>query len=193
MYYQPYAYPILADNTYLVVGLFEDEIELAAILKDLDLAGIDQDDMSVVMSDDTHDRNFKIEKGNKAGEMAAGIGSMTGIVGAILLGLGSATASPATGGLSLVVAGPLLSSLAGFGGGAALGGVLGALAGVNMPDYEIDMTRDRLEHGHVLLAVRAKEKDIADQTREIFRDHGAINTQEDIQTETIEEKKSNAI
>ncbi|MFP4098892.1 MAG: hypothetical protein ACLFU1_08955 [Alphaproteobacteria bacterium] len=185
MYYRPYAYPMLADDTYLITGLFDSDYDLAKLLAELDSKGYKKDDVSIVMSDDTRNKSFKIEKGTKATETAAGVGGLTGLAGAIILGLGSAATTGATGGLNLVVAGPLLSTLAGFGGGAAIGGVIGALAGTNMPEYEIEFTRKHLENGHILVAIKAADKDKADQLRTIFKAHGAIETNEELEQQKI--------
>ena len=193
MYYHPYSYPLLADNTYLVTGLFDSEVDLAALLAQLETDGYQEKDISIVMSDDTRNKSFKIKKSSKAAETAAGLGGLTGLAGAIILGIGSVTATGATGGLNLVVAGPLLSTLAGFGGGAALGGILGALAGVSMPDYEIEFTRKHLENGNILIAVKVPEKDKADQVRDFFRAHGAVDTNKELKQKNLAYGGTNAL
>jgi len=193
MYYHPYTYPMLTDDTYLVTGLFGSEFDLATLLAELEAKEYQEKDISIVMSDDTRNKSFKIEKGSKAAETAAGFGGLTGLAGALILGIGSITATGATGGLNLVVAGPLLSTLAGFGGGAALGGVLGALAGASMPDYEIEFTRKHLENGHILVAVKVPDKNKADQVRDLFKAHGAIDTDEELEQENLAYGGANAL
>jgi hypothetical protein len=193
MFYYPYADPTLADRAYLVTGLFDNELNLAALLSELEAKNFQEKEISIVMSDDTRDKSLKIGKGSKAVETAAGLGGITGLAGAITLGVASVTAAGATGGLNLVVAGPLLSTLAGFGGGAALGGVLGALTGANMPDYQIEFTRKHIESGHILVALRASNKDKANEVRDIFKKHNAINTAEDFEQDSLAQGGANAL
>jgi uncharacterized membrane protein len=86
---------------------------------------------------------------------------------------GALTATVATGGIAapLFVAGPAAMALAGGGAGAAAGSVLGALAGLGVPndyaakfEHDVDAggivvsvnTRDE-DHGEVLRAMRAND------------------------------------
>ena len=65
----------------------------------------------------------------------------------------------ATGALSfptlgpLIVAGPIIATLAGIGVGGTLGGVSGALVGLGTPEYEAKRYQGRIEKGGILLSV----------------------------------------
>lgn len=190
MYFHPYTYPQLADDSYLIIGLFEGHFNLTALLSDLEREGTQEKDVSVVMSDDTRKNGFIIDKGSKMGEMAAGVGAFTGLVGALVLGIGNAVATAATGGLNLVVAGPLISSLAGFGGGAAVGGALGAFVGAGMPEYELEFTRKHLENGHVLVAVKGSDKEAISRVSDIFARHNAVDAEARLEQEAVVDGKT---
>ena len=67
-------------------------------------------------------------------------------------------------GLNLVVSGYLVAAIAGFGAGAAGGGIVGALIGLGFPENEAKMVEDQLDEGSVLIAVKPRD---AEQRKEV--------------------------
>ncbi|WP_034691206.1 hypothetical protein [Kaistella palustris] len=138
---------------------------------DLSEKGYSQDDINVMMSDDTRNRYFTNEHdsddtalGDKVAENAGkgsliggGIGAVVGAVAAI----GSNVLLP---GLGLIVAGPLAAGLAGAGTGAAAGGLIGALTGAGVPEDEAERYRDHIKDGGIYMGFKPRHEDDARAT-----------------------------
>jgi len=102
------------------------------------------------------------ELGNKAAE-GAGIGGAIGAVAAAVAAIGTSIAIP---GLGLVVAGPLAAA----GAGAALGGLIGALIGWNMPEERVKQYEEGIKQGGILMGVRARTDEEADHLHRHWSD-----------------------
>jgi hypothetical protein len=125
------------------------EYALGALKKE----GFRDTDVSVLLQENPGTKDLVTQKATKAPEGAAtGAGSGALVGGAIgwLAGTG-ALAIPGLG--PLLVAGPIVATLAGIGVGGALGGLTGALLGLGMPEYEAKRCRGRIEKGGILLSV----------------------------------------
>jgi hypothetical protein len=126
-------------------------------------AGFSNQDVSVLMSDNTSSREFATEKNTKAPEGTAtgvGVGGVVGGTLGLLAGLG-ALAIPGVG--PLIAAGPIMGALAGLGVGGAVGGLVGALVGMGIPEYEAKRYEGRVKDGGILVSVHC------DTSEEIFR------------------------
>ena len=132
--------------------------------------GYSQDDINVMMSDDTRKRHFSTDVdhdsalGDKVADNA-GTGSLIGggvgaVVGAIAA-IGSNVLLP---GLGLIVAGPLAAGLAGAGAGAATGGLIGALTGMGVPEEEATRYRDDVKNGGIYMGYKPKNEQDARDT-----------------------------
>jgi hypothetical protein len=140
----------------LVTGLFAHRSAAATAVDNLVIAGFSQDDISVLLSDESPGREFAVEEHTKAAEGAAvgaATGGLLGAAGAVLLAAGS-IAVPAVG---LLAAGPVVAALTGAGAGGTLGGVVGALAGATVPEHEAKLLSERIEKGHILVGVQAHD------------------------------------
>ena len=111
----------------MVTGLFPDRTSAERAYGDLSTRGYGQDDVNLVMSDETRQRHFlhdgaaETELGTKAAK-GAGVGAgIGGAVGATLAAIAAIGTSLVIPGLGLVVAGPLAAGLAGAGAGGATG------------------------------------------------------------------------
>ena len=116
-------------------------------------AGYGDRDISVLMTDETHGKDFKVEVNSKAPEGIAAGGAIGGVTGAIAAGLTAAGAIAFTGGAGVIVAGPIAAALAGAGAGAGAGGLLGGLIGMGMDETEAKQTEFDVENGSVLVSV----------------------------------------
>lgn len=160
--------------TKTVTAIFETRMFMEAALRKLETLGITENQIGVVMSDQTHGKSFKLENNSKTSEGLAGGATFGGIVGGILAAVAGA-GTLAIPGLNLVVAGSIVSGLAGAGVGAATGGLLGALVGLGIPEHEAKLYEGGLKTGHVLLAIEARDDKQAAQVRDVLKNTEARN------------------
>ncbi len=151
----------------LVTGLFPDRASAEAAYDSARQRGYGNDDVDVVMSDETRGRHFvpagtETELGNKAAEGAGIGGAIGGTLGAIAAAVAAVGTSIAIPGLGLVVAGPLAAAIAGAGAGAASGGLVGALVGWSMPEERVKHYEEGIKKGGILMGVRAKSDEDAE-------------------------------
>ncbi len=177
MYYPFYPEANMGTEKHIVMGVFEHQDQLTRVLKQLEDSGYQEDSISVVTSDESRNQNLSIEHHTKAAEGAAGGGLVGGLAGAVMAGLMSAGIIT-TGGMNLVVAGPIVSTLAGFGAGSAAGGLIGALIGAGIPEHDIEFFKKKLHSGHFLIAVETKGPTEAEQVYEIFNAEDPLSTDE---------------
>ncbi len=156
----------LDDKTGTITGVFHDKDDAEKAYNSLIDRGYAREDISVLMSDETRESNFKhvdaedrSELGDKAME-GAGVGSAIGgtagaIIGAIAA-IGTAIAIP---GLGLVIAGPIAAGLAGAGAGGLTGGIIGALVGSGIPEEQAAVYKQSLENGGIVVGVKARTMD----------------------------------
>jgi uncharacterized membrane protein len=81
-----------------------------------------------------------------------------------------------------------MAALSGVGIGAAAGGLVGALVGMGIPEYEAKRYESRLREGRILISVHSENSDETKRAKEIFERGGA----EDIASageESVSEKE----
>jgi hypothetical protein len=137
------------------------------VLQELDAIGVTDKQISLIVTDETRGNSFNIETHSKAEEGGAIGAAAGGILGGIFGSLATATAI-AIPGLNIVVAGALVSGLAGLGAGAATGGLLGALVGSGIPEHEAKLHEDQVKDGAILLAVHPKTEEQEETVRDIL-------------------------
>ena len=112
--------------------------------------GYAEQDINVLMSEETRDKYYKdgdSEVGNKALE-GTGVGAMVGgTLGAVIGGVAAIGSSLVIPGIGLVIAGPIVAALAGAGAGSLAGGLTGALIGWGIPEEQGDPLRKRDSRG----------------------------------------------
>lgn len=157
------------DSSY-VTGLFRDRDSAERAYQGVVGRGYKQDDVNLLMSDETRRRHFgsgstadgrETELGTKAAEGAgigAGIGGTVGAIAGALAAVGTSIALP---GLGLVIAGPVAAALAGAGAGGAAGGLVGALIGWNIPEERIKQYEEGIKQGGILMGVRPRSDEDA--------------------------------
>ncbi len=158
----------------LVTATFKTRMAAEASLRELEMIGITDDQISLVVTDETRGNSFNIEEGTKLDEGAAAGATAGGIIGALIGSLATATAI-AIPGLNIVVAGTVVSALAGIGAGTVTGGLLGGLIGSGIPEHEAKIYEDHIKNGSVLLAVKPKDGDQKKQIKEIFERQDAYH------------------
>jgi hypothetical protein len=144
-----------------------------SIVGDLKQHGFTSDDISALLPDKRGTKDFAHEHNTKAPEGAT-TGGIAGLgVGAALgwlAGIG-ALAIPGVG--PFIAAGPIMAALGGAAIGTATGGVIGALVGLGIPEFEAKRYDAKIREGNILISVHTddgKQKDIA---KDVFKRHNA--------------------
>lgn len=156
----------MATDRPLMTGLFPDRDSAERGFNALTERGYKQEDVNLVMSDDTRKQHFvdagtPTELGNKAAEGAGVGGAIGGTIGAILAAVAAVGTSIAIPGLGLVLAGPLAAAIAGAGAGAATGGLVGALVGWNIPEERVLRYEEGIKKGGILMGVSPRNDEDA--------------------------------
>src|SRR4029453_1300637 len=151
----------------MVTGLFNDRQSAERAYESLSARGHGQDDVNLVMSDETRKTHFgttegkQTELGSKAAEGAGVGGAIGGTVGAILAAIAAVGTSIAIPGLGVVIAGPLAAAIAGAGAGGAAGGLGGGLIGWGIPEERVKRFESGIKEGGILMGVRARSDEDA--------------------------------
>jgi nucleotide-binding universal stress UspA family protein len=141
----------------IIYAMFDDRRHLETAFEEVTKLGIPAENISLVMSEEAHDRDFKLLDRTKALKGAAAGGLMAGTVGGILGGL-IGIGSVVTGGIGLIVMGPALA----FG---AAGGLFGGLLGRTVPDDRAMVLKAELAEGRKLMAVHLQDPTHAEEVR----------------------------
>jgi len=157
-----------------ITATFKSTQATESALLDSERIGVTEENLSLIMSDETRGKSFNIETDDKMAEMSATGASVTGFLGAIV-GSIAVAGTIAIPGLNLVVAGPLIGALTGLGAGAAAGGMIGALVGVGIPEYEAKLYEDEIKNGGILIAVQPEDDEQAEKVAEVFEKADAYN------------------
>jgi len=157
----------------LVTGLFENRVAAEAAVDAILKRGYTRDDISVMMSDATHSKEFALQARTHAADGAGIGGALGGVVGAVLAAIVAVGSTILLPRLNFVIAGPIAAALAGAGAGAATGGVIGALIGAGIPEYRAKVYEAGLRSGGILLGVEAKSDEEVDRLEELLEALGA--------------------
>jgi hypothetical protein len=154
-------------NRGTIVAAFHSHREAQKAVRDLKEAGYTDEQIGVLAQDqeglytDDADRG----EGNKAGEGAAA-GAATGLGVGALWGLGIVSGVlPAIG--PAIAGGALAAILSSAAGTAVAGGVVGALAGMGIPDEEAEFYHEEFERGRTVVTVQASGEE-ADRAARIL-------------------------
>ena len=150
-----------------VSGLFNDRESAERAYSSLSSRGYTNDDVNLLMSDETRNRHFgegtaDTELGSKAME-GAGVGSaIGGTLGAIIGGIAAIGTNVLLPGLGLVVAGPLAAALAGAGAGGLTGGLVGALIGSGIPEDRAKLYEEGVRNGGAVMGITPRNDEDAE-------------------------------
>ena len=163
----------MAGKNTAVFGIYKTRSQAEQAVDRLMAAGYSNNDISVLLPDNTSSREFAHEKNTKAPEGAATGVATGGVVGGtlgLLAGIG-ALAIPGVG--PLIAAGPIMGALAGLGVGGAVGGLIGALVGMGIPEYEAKRYEGRVKDGGILLSVHCENSEMKKRAKDILERTGA--------------------
>ena len=155
-----------------VTGLFKTRAAAEAAVDAIIKRGYTRDDISVLMSDATKNKEFAVETRSHAADGLGIGGAIGGTVGAVLAAI-VVIATPIAIPGGLFVAGPIAAALAGAGAGGATGGLIGLLIGTAIPEHRAKVYDAGLRGGGILLGVEAKSKDDVDKLATLLEDIGA--------------------
>jgi hypothetical protein len=142
----------------MVTGVFYSRDEAERAYNSLLQRGYTQDEIVLLMSEETKKTNFEnsdhhTELGSKAMEKA-GVGSaIGGSAGAVIGAIAAIGTTVAIPGLGLVIAGPIAAALAGAGAGGLTGGLIGGLVGAGIPKEEASRYEKSLKEGGIVIGV----------------------------------------
>ena len=150
-------------------GLFNDKESAESAYQKLKERGYSDEDVNVIMSDDTRNRYFKNDEhptdlGNKSMEGAGKGSAIGGTIGAIIGAIAAIGTSVLIPGLGLVVAGPLAAALVGAGAGGLTGGIIGALVNAGIPEEHAKEYEAGIKNGGIFMGVEPK----TDEDAELF-------------------------
>lgn len=163
-----------------IVGLFDRTLPAEDAIQELQKAGFDRDDISLLTKEEPGkeaDAEGKDASGVVAG---AGAGAVIGGVAGLAAGLG-ALAIPGIG--PVVAAGPLAVAIGSASVGAAAGGVIGALTGMNIPENDAHYYAEGIRRGGALVVVRTDDEH-AGRAVDILNSQGAVIQRDESQTTT---------
>ena len=159
----------------LVTGLFSNRVAAEAAVDTLIKRGYHRDDISVLMSDATRNKEFALQTRSHVADGAGIGGAVGGAVGATLAAILAVGTSLVLPGLNLVLAGPIAAALAGAGAGGATGGLIGALIVAGIPEYRAKVYDTGLRSGGILIGVESRSDEEVDRLEELLGDLGAEN------------------
>jgi len=163
----------------LVTGLFKSRVAAEAAVDALIKREYTRDDISVLMSDATKNKEFAIETGSRAADGAGIGGAVGGAVGAVVAAIAAVGTTIALPGIGLVIAGPIAAALAGAGAGGAAGGLIGALVGAGIPEHRAKVYDAGLRSGGILIGVEGKSDDESDKLEKLMEELGADNVRQE--------------
>lgn len=163
----------------LDLGIFSNANQAEQAVMDLEQAGYNPKEISVIAKDTEEVRRISNRTGSSAGKGAATGASIGGLAG-LLLGLGVFTI-PGIG--ALLIGGPIAlalgltgvaaTSVSGAVTGALAGGIVGALVGLGIPEEDAKIYESQLNQGAFILAVPSQVTGATEEARKIMEAHGA--------------------
>jgi hypothetical protein len=149
----------------MLTGLFRDRESTEGAYKSLRDRGYSDDDINVLMSDETRNKYYNDGDSalddNKALEGAGTGGAIGGTLGAIIGGIAAIGTNIVMPGLGLVVWGPIAAALAGAGAGGLTGGLVGALIGWGIPDEHAREYEEGIKNGGTFMGVTPRNDEDA--------------------------------
>lgn len=151
----------------MVTGMFNDKESAETAYQNLKDRGYSDDEVNVIMSDDTRNKYFKnqddpTELGNKSMEGAGKGSAIGGTIGAIVGVIAAIGTSVLIPGLGIVIAGPLAAGLAGAGAGGLTGGIIGALVNSGIPEEHAKEYEAGIKNGGIVMGVQPRTDEDAD-------------------------------
>ena len=159
----------------VLTGLFKDRESTEGAYRSLKDRGYTDDDINVMMSDETRKKYYSDGDSeladNKALEGAGTGGAIGGTLGAIIGGIAAIGTNLVLPGLGLVVWGPIAAALAGAGAGGLTGGLVGALIGWGIPEEHAAKYEEGIKNGGTFLGVNPRNDEDAEYFENEWRNN----------------------
>lgn len=154
-------------------GIYRDRVGAETAVEHLKRDGFRNNEIAVLAPHNTRLRDHAHMSPDKAVE-GLEIGATTGaIVGSVLGWLAGAGMLAVPGLGSVIIAGPIVTTLVATGALASIGGLWGGLLGLGVPEHEAKHYEGRLRNGDILLSVHCDEPDRILWAKEIMVFTGA--------------------
>lgn len=163
----------MAGKNTAVFGLYPSRHAVEEAVEHLRANGFRSTDVSVLIPETTGTKDMGHEKSSKAPE-GLSTGAVAGVAAGGVLGWLTSIgvlAIPQLG--PFVAAGPIVGALAGAGAVGTIGGILGALVGWGVPEYEAVRFEGRIRDGGILLSVHCDNDDWVKRAKEAMVHTGA--------------------
>jgi len=164
--------------TRTITGLYDSYEDAELAVRDLEAAGIRDEDISLMANNTGERYSRQVKEGNEAGtgaEAGATFGAVVGGTVGILAGVGM-LAIPGIG--PVVAAGWLAAAAAGVVGSAAAGGagggLIGAMIGNGVPEEDANFYAEGVRRGGTLVTIRAEDH-LAATVEGILRQHDSVD------------------
>jgi hypothetical protein len=162
----------MSKNT-AVFGIYSTGLQVEEAADTLRLEGFRATDISVLFPDNAGSKDLAHRKSTKAPEGAA-VGMTAGaVVGGALGWLAGVGALAIPDLAPLASAGPILGALAGAGAVGTASGLVGALIGLSVPEYEAKRYQGRLKKGGILVSVHCDNADWTKRAKRVLKNTGA--------------------
>jgi uncharacterized protein YjbJ (UPF0337 family) len=164
-------------NNRMLTGMFRDRESAERAYGSLTSRGYTNDDVNLMMSDETRSKYFSDADaddaglGSKALEGAGAGSAIGGTLGAIIGGIAAIGTSVLIPGLGLVIAGPIAAALAGAGAGGLTGGLVGALVGSGIPEDRAKEYEEGVKNGGIVMGVNPRSDEDAQYFENEWRNH----------------------
>lgn len=146
----------------MVTGIFGNRTSAENATDALVDSGFSPNDLSILMSIQTRDREFSAQAEARAPEGIASGAATGGVLGALVGGL-AAISAVALPGIGLLAAGPIIAILTGAGMGAATGGLIGS-----QPKEHAKVWLEEVERGSIIVGAKVHDDVEAERARRVF-------------------------
>lgn len=157
-------------------GIYSAYEGLESAVDSLEDAGFRKTDLSILFQENEGSKDLAFVKVTKFPEgtvIGAAFGAVIGGALGWLVGVMGALTIPGVG--SFIAASPIVAALSGFGAGISVGGIVGGLIGLRIPEYEAKRHEGRVRDGGFLLSVHCDDSVWAKRAEEILERTGAEN------------------
>lgn len=168
----------------IITGMFKNRASAERAYHDMYDRGYRDEDINIMMSDETRKKYFSNETkteieettfGNKALEGAGAGSAIGGALGAAAGIIAAISTSIALPGLGIVIAGPISSALTGAGAGGITGGIIGALVGAGIPEDRVHRYEKGIREGNIVMGVKPRSDEDASIIENDWRTNEARN------------------
>lgn len=158
----------MAGKNTAVFGIYPSRLEVEEAVDRLRRAGFRGTDISALFQDNLGTKDFAHEKATKTPE-GFSIGVIVGAIAGGVLGWLTGAGSLTIPRLAIFsAAGPIVAALAGVGALAIVCGIIGALVGMSLPEYEAKRFEGRIRDGGVLVSVHCDNSDWVRRAKEVM-------------------------